>query len=113
MRWQTTFVVVLAIARAAGRIEPVPTTNEEFAQMMGRISYKNQTLLDYFFPANPIPSKVEQNFWPSTQNCHMRPCWCMHVRGSLDKAVNPNPEACEVRGPALRRPRRPPLGNES
>mmetsp|Transcript_14544 Transcript_14544/g.37686 ORF Transcript_14544/g.37686 Transcript_14544/m.37686 type:complete len:332 (+) Transcript_14544:94-1089(+) len=89
-------VLTLLAPRVHSRhIEPLPTTNAEFAQLMARISYTNQTLLDYFFPAKPEPNAVWKNYWTQTAECHMRPCWCMHVSGSRDRTVNPDPPACE------------------
>ena len=78
---------------------PHPKTRQEFAQLMAGISYTNETLLDYFFPAEPPPQSpdVQQTWWVQTPKCkRSKACWCVHVTGSRDKTVNPNPRACEV-----------------
>ena len=75
-----------------------PKTRDEFAQLMANISYTNTTLLNYFFPAEPPPQPpdVQQTWWVRTPKCvRSRSCWCVHVTGSRDKTVNPNPRACE------------------
>lgn len=75
-----------------------PKTRHEFAQLMADISYTNETLLGYFFPAEPPPQPpdVQQTWWVQTPKCkRSQTCWCVHVTGSRDKTVNPNPRACE------------------
>ena len=77
-------------------VEPMPQSNAEFAELMSRISFSNQTLIDYFFPLQPRPMDVQFNYWPHTSQCRTAVCWSRHVVGSLDSEVNPHPPGCEI-----------------
>ena len=89
------FALLLGVGGRASH----PKTRHEFAQLMAGISYTNETLLDYFFPVKPPqqPPDVQQTWWVQTPKCkRSQTCWCVHVTGSRDKTVNPNPRSCEV-----------------
>ena len=101
---------------SAPRVPP-PRSKNEFEQLAHRESFRNETLLDYFFPRTRSADAQKMSyFFPRPTNAQLQNlsvdvrrrysrilpgcvqssnCYCVHVRGSRDKGANPNPQWCE------------------
>ena len=76
------------------RVHPAPTTSEEFSKIMEHESARNESLLAYAYPSEPLPD-VQRNWVPYTASCRIaNDCYCIHVDGDMSASVNPKPTRC-------------------
>ena len=96
---------------------PPPRSRKEFEQLAHLESFRNETLLEYFFPRTDSANAQKVSyFFPRPTNeqlsnlsvdvrrrysrilpgcAQSSNCYCVHVQGSRDKGANPNPQWCE------------------
>ena len=71
------------------RVHPAPQSCEEFSKIMEHESGRNETLLAYAYPANPVRD-AQLNWVPYHGACRIaNDCYCFHVRGDMSRARNP------------------------